>query len=175
MKQVAQVMKNGKMHFEGETNTRQCTCKACGEKIKAGKGYKLINHGSYDFVHNTKECIDSYYEQMASDTEKKYLHGLTFEIEVVTQKHIANSLRKYGFMVLNKGFFTYIKKLASSRNALKEFKVLDGAKYKARVTVSCDDYDDIKFTVKADSYNELTKAIVYQVREYYGIDLDPTM
>jgi len=166
-------LQNGKTHIEGEKNTRACKCASCGGRIPRLEGYKVIEHGSYSFLH--VDCKKDYFV-INVDHDKTYNHGLTFEVKIVTQKREKFlSLLNYGFTVIQKGFFTLISVKTTSRNSLKELRSIDGFSYKAVVKITNSEGYYITFTKNYKRYQQLSVDIVKASYKAFNIKLDNTL
>ena len=76
------INKNGKEHFEGDKNQRQCTCIHCNGTILVGEGYKILpTENDYKFLHIT--CKDLY-SKNANKVQKQYKHNFTWDITLTT-------------------------------------------------------------------------------------------
>lgn len=129
------LIKNGKLHKEGETNVRASrqACPVCEERINAGEGYKIINDGTFFYVHDT--CKSHYNKNKASD--KEYKHGLWFilKIQVVAPKVPHYSFKDTAYTVKHNGIRWDLAISTQTRNNIKSLQLFDGLTMNCNIQV----------------------------------------
>ena len=76
------IEKNGKPHYEGDVNEKQCTCVCCKLPIEIATGYKILpTKNDYKFLH--VEC-KNLYSKKAKKPQKTYKHGFSWDILITT-------------------------------------------------------------------------------------------
>ena len=154
------IMKNGKQHFEGQTNERKAISKITGNAILKKDGYKVLGYGSYGFI---EKSLKNDYSLETSTAN--YKHGLTWSLMVKADSDVIRSLGGLGWTVVNYDMATLT---TNTRNKIKVLKDLDFES--VDIEILTEQGNERSLSLQGVIYETLDMAIIWNSKDLLYIE-----